>query len=112
MPSPSVHLTQVFSALADPTRRAVLTRLSAGPCRTTALLRPFKMALPSFAQHLDVLERSGLVRSRKVGRVRTYELAPQRLGVAEQWLATRRKAWHTRLNQLDSYLHTLEKERS
>ena len=112
MPNQSAQLTQVFSALADPTRRAVLARLSEGPCRTTALLQPFKMALPSFAQHLDVLERSGLVRSRKVGRVRTYELAPQRLEVAEQWLSTRRKEWHTRLNQLDSYLDTLKKERS
>ena len=112
MPNQSEHLTQVFSALADPTRRAVLARLSEGPCPTTALLRPFKMALPSFAQHLDVLERSGLVCSRKAGRVRTYELAPQRLEVAEHWLATRRREWQTRLNQLDSYLDTLKKERS
>ena len=112
MPNQSEQLTQMFSALADPTRRAVLARLSEGPCPTTSLLRPFKMALPSFAQHLGVLERSGLVRSRKVGRVRTYELAPQRLEVAENWLSARRREWHTRLNQLDSYLDTLKKERS
>ena len=57
MANQSEHLPQVFSALADPTRRAVLARLSEGPCPTTSLLRPFKMALPSFAQHLDVLEK-------------------------------------------------------
>ena len=69
-----MHLDRVFRALGDPTRRAVLSRLSAGPAAVSELARASDMALPSFAQHLDVLEQSGLVRSRKVGRVRTYRL--------------------------------------
>jgi DNA-binding transcriptional ArsR family regulator len=112
MPNQSEQLTQLFSALADPTRRAVLARLSAGPCATSALSQPFNMALPSFTQHLDVLEDCGLVRSRKVGRVRTYELAPQRLETAERWLARQRGAWERRLDQLDTCLDTMKKERT
>ena len=69
----------MFQALADPTRRAVITRLGRGPAATSELARPFAMALPSFTQHLDVLERSGLVASHKEGRVRTYRLVPKRL---------------------------------
>lgn len=111
MPNHTHQLTAVFSALADPTRRAVLARLSAGPCATTDLARRFPMALPSFTQHLDVLEASGLVTSRKVGRVRTYTLAPKKLQLAETWLAARRTDWTNRLDQLDSYLDTLKKER-
>ncbi len=79
MPNRSARLDRVFQALADPTRRAVLHRLGSGPAPVSELARPFRMALPSFAQHLDVLERSGLVRSRKAGRVRTYRLAPRSL---------------------------------
>src|SRR5467141_3758679 len=79
MPNQQMHLDRVFRALGDPTRRAVLSRLSAGPAAVSELARSSDMALPSFAQHLDVLEESGLVRSRKVGRVRTYRLVPQPL---------------------------------
>jgi DNA-binding transcriptional ArsR family regulator len=112
MPNQTQQLTAVFSALADPTRRAVLARLSAGPCATSELSRRFPMALPSFTQHLGVLEASGLVTSRKVGRVRTYTLAPKKLQAAETWLAARRAEWASRLDQLDSYLTTLRKDRA
>ena len=97
-------LGPVFQALADPTRRAVLERLARGPAGVTELARPFPMALPSFAQHLDVLERSGLVRSRKQGRVRTYALETRPLAEAVDWLARQRSTWEQRLDQLDQHL--------
>ena len=98
----------VFRALADPTRRHVLERLSSGPASVSDLAAPFDMALPSFVEHLRVLERSGLVHSHKAGRVRTYRLAPERLRLAEDWLTTQRKLWERRLNQLDDYLTKLK----
>jgi DNA-binding transcriptional ArsR family regulator len=70
------------------------------------------MALPSFVEHLKVLEQSGLVRSHKAGRVRTYELAPERLKIAEDWLGRQRRLWERRLDQLDSYLMKMKKEDS
>jgi DNA-binding transcriptional ArsR family regulator len=108
MPQATAELTDVFHALADPTRRAVLERLSRGPAAMTELARPFRMALPSFSQHLDVLENCGLVRSHKSGRVRTYQLAPRRLRLAEDWMARRRALWTRRLDQLDNYLNELK----
>ncbi|WP_348273228.1 metalloregulator ArsR/SmtB family transcription factor [Methylocapsa sp. D3K7] len=96
--------------MADPTRRAVLERLTRGPAPVSELARPFKMALPSFSQHLDVLESCGLVRSRKSGRVRTYKLAPQPLKAALHWIETQRKTWERRLDQLDTYLADLKEE--
>jgi DNA-binding transcriptional ArsR family regulator len=101
-------LDQVFQALADPTRRAVLQRLSDGAASTLELAGPFDMALPSFTQHLGMLEKFGLVRSRKSGRVRTYELAPKRLQAAEDWILNRRKLWERRLDQLDAYVLTMK----
>jgi DNA-binding transcriptional ArsR family regulator len=112
MPNQSVELDRVFQALADPTRRAVLERLSRGPTATTVLAEPFRMALPSFTQHLAMLEDCGLVRSRKAGRIRTYELAPKRLKHAEDWLAERRALWTTRLDQLDAHLYAMKKKES
>jgi DNA-binding transcriptional ArsR family regulator len=108
MPDRTAQLSQVFQALADPTRRAVLQRLSRGPVPTLELARTFNMALPSFTQHLNVLENSGLVRSKKHGRVRTYALAPGRLQAAEDWLTNQRKLWERRLDQLDAYLLTMK----
>lgn len=90
MPTRRPRLDPVFRALADPTRRAVLDHLSRSPATVTDLARPHKMALPSFLQHLQVLDSCGLVRSRKVGRVRTYRLAPGPLRQAEDWIAGRR----------------------
>jgi len=110
MPAPSAQLDRVFQALADPTRRAVLERLRRGPAAMSELAQPFPMALPSFAQHLDVLERCGLVRSRKAGRVRTYRLSPRPLQVADRWLARQREAWERRLDQLDDVLTDLKEE--
>lgn len=110
MAKQSAKFSHVFQALADPTRRAVLERLSRGPAPTTELAQPFKMALPSFLQHLDVLQKCGLVRSSKQGRVRTYQLAPQTLKDAEDWLATRRTLWERRLDQLDAFLLNLKEE--
>ena len=108
MPNQEPRLDRVFQALADPTRRAVLARLSTGPTSTSELARPFKMALPSFSQHLGVLESCGLVRSRKRGRVRTYELAPRPLRAAEGWIARQRTMWERRLDQLDRHLAVMK----
>lgn len=83
-------LDQVFQALADPTRRAMVDRLSRGPASVSELAKPFEMSLPAVVQHLQALEASGLVSSRKVGRVRTCQIEPETLGLAEQWLSERR----------------------
>ena len=98
----------VFRALADPTRLRLVERLSDRPASVSELAEPFAMALPSFMQHLKVLEGCGLVRSKKIGRVRTYELAPARLKLVEQWLVRQRKLWERRLDQLDAYLLEME----
>ena len=111
MPDQPAPLNRVFHALADPTRRAVLERLSRGPASVSELAQPFSMALPSFAQHLEVLERCGLVQSRKRGRVRTYQLAPEPLEAAEQWLVAQREHWDRRLDQLDDYLKTMKEQK-
>ena len=101
MPNQVERLDQVFSALADPTRRAVLRRLSAGTAAVSELAEPFDMALPSFLQHLRVLEESGLVHSKKEGRVRTYRLTPKTLSAAESWMKEQRALWERRLDPLD-----------
>ncbi|HEY9397647.1 MAG TPA: metalloregulator ArsR/SmtB family transcription factor [Burkholderiales bacterium] len=110
MPKQSPNLDRVFYALADPTRRAVLARLSAGPAAVTQLAEPFDMALPSFSQHLKVLENCGLIRSRKEGRVRTVELAPKPLQAAENWMVEQRGMWERRLDQLDAFVLQMKKE--
>lgn len=101
----------IFRALSDPTRRSVVERLSARPSSVSELAAPYKMALPSFVEHLKVLEGAGLVRSRKVGRVRTYELETERLRLAEDWLGRQRSIWERRLDRLDAYLLALNKEK-
>ena len=103
---------KVFHALANPTRRKVLERLSAGPATVSELAASFDMQLPSFVQHLSVLEQSRLVRSKKQGRVRTYELAPERFKVVEDWLTERRKLWEARLDRFDAYVQKLKEEES
>jgi len=108
MPNQTQCLDRVFQALSDPTRRAVLKRLSRGPAPTLELARPFGMALPSFTQHLSTLEKCGLVKSLKTGRVRTYTLAPRTLRAAERWMTDQRKLWESRLDQLDAYLLTMK----
>ena len=111
MPNQIASLDRVFHALADPTRRAVLHRLSTGPAAVSELAQPFDMALPSFMQHLNVLEDCVLVRSHKTGRVRTYQLAPQTLKAAERWMMDQRAIWERRLDKLDSYLETLKEKK-
>lgn len=108
MPNQSIQLDRVFYALADPTRRAVLERLSIGPAAVSELAKPFNMALPSFTQHLNVLSDCGLVQSQKIGRIRTYQLSPHALIAAEQWMVEQRHLWEARLNQLDAYLNQMK----
>lgn len=104
----SAATDSVFHALSNPTRRKVLERLSTGPATVSELAAPFDMQLPSFVQHLSVLERSRLVRSTKRGRVRTYEIAPERLEVVDGWLAARRRQWEERLDRFDQYVKQLK----
>jgi DNA-binding transcriptional ArsR family regulator len=102
----------VFYALSNATRRRVLRQLSAGPATVSELAAPFDMKLPSFVQHLSVLERSRLVKSKKRGRVRTYEIAPERFKVAEDWLSERRQLWESRFDRFDDYVMQLKQKES
>ncbi|MGN6549691.1 MAG: ArsR/SmtB family transcription factor [Pararhizobium sp.] len=104
------QLTAVFQALSDPTRRAVLERLTRGPATVSELARPFAMALPSFTQHLGVMEASGLVRSRKEGRSRIYTIEPRPLKAAEHWLSAQRALWERRLDSMDDFVRELKEK--
>jgi DNA-binding transcriptional ArsR family regulator len=106
--SKSATVDGVFRALSDPTRRDVIARLTRSPASVSELAAPFEMALPSFVQHLRVLESSGVVRSTKTGRVRTYQLVPKRLMVAEHWLAAQRDIWERRMDRFEHYANTME----
>ncbi len=109
-PSPA-QIDAIFRALADPTRRKIVERLGEGAASVSTLAADHRMALPSFVEHIKVLEGAGLVRSKKSGRVRTCELAPEKLGVAQSWLDRQRAIWEARLDRLDNYLLALKKER-
>lgn len=102
----------VFYALSHSTRRKVLEQLTAGPATVSELAKPFDMKLPSFVQHLSILERSRLVKSRKRGRVRTYVIAPDRFKVAEDWLSARRRLLEARLDRFDQYVKKLKEKES
>ncbi|WP_208720666.1 ArsR/SmtB family transcription factor [Leptospira jelokensis] len=104
----SESLNLVFQNLADPTRRAVLEKLSTGPATVSEMYASFEMALPSFMQHLSLLEKARLVKSYKFGRVRTFELEPNTLKIAETWLDKQRSMWEKRLDQLDSFLYKMK----
>jgi DNA-binding transcriptional ArsR family regulator len=104
----SLSLDQVFHALSDPTRRAIVRRLSRGPASVSELAKPFTMAMPSLLQHLQVLEASRLIRSEKSGRVRTCEMQPSALSLAEGWLAEQRALWEGRLDRMETYVATLQ----
>lgn len=108
--SPTSNIEATFRALGDPTRRRVIEQLSLKPASMTELSRPFSINLPTLSKHLGILERSGLVRSSKVGRVRTYQLVPGRLESAESWLCKQRTLWERRLDQLDGYLMTMKEK--
>lgn len=101
-------LDRVFHSLADPSRRAIVARLVAGPATVSELAAPLEMALPSVLQHLKVLEDSGLIRSEKAGRVRTCRIEPGRLSEAETWLKEQRALWEGRLDRLEAYLKTIQ----
>jgi DNA-binding transcriptional ArsR family regulator len=106
----SADLDRLFHALADPARRAMVERLSRGPAAVSELAGPLPMSLPAAMQHLGVLEQAGLVRSEKVGRVRTCAIKAGALSQAEQWINARRIEWEHRLDRLGDYLKTLENE--
>jgi len=106
----STGLDRLFHALADPARRAMVERLSRGPAPVSELARPLPMSLPAAMQHLGVLEAAGIVRSAKIGRVRTCAIEPEVLSQAEQWINARRIEWERRLDRLGDYLKTLEGE--
>lgn len=98
------QIQRVFHALGDPTRRAMLEQLSAGPVSVSGLARPFEMSLAAVVQHLQILEDSGLVRTQKSGRVRTCRIEPAGFSLAEQWISARRTAWEQRLDRLGELL--------
>ena len=100
-------LDLAFQALADPTRRAIIERLTQKPAPVSELARPLAMSLPAVMQHLAVLEAAGLVRSEKSGRVRTCRVNPEALTLAEQWIDARRREWERRLDRLGDYLATV-----
>jgi DNA-binding transcriptional ArsR family regulator len=101
---PAADLDLMFAALADGSRRSIVERLTRGPASVKELAEPLPMSLPAVLQHLHVLETSGLVRSEKVGRVRTCRLEPVALQEAEQWIADRRSRWAARLDRLGDFL--------
>jgi DNA-binding transcriptional ArsR family regulator len=98
------RLDRVFQALADPSRRVMVERLTRGPASVSELAKPLDMSLPAVVQHLHVLEASGLVKTEKVGRVRTCSIEPTTLHQAEQWISERRSTWEVRLDRLGDYL--------
>jgi DNA-binding transcriptional ArsR family regulator len=102
--SPSARLDDLFRALSDSCRRAMVERLTDGPASVSELAEPFDMALPTVVQHLQVLEQSGIVTSEKVGRVRTYQLAPDALVPANAWIVARRRPQEAQLDRLGDYL--------
>ena len=98
------ELDGVFHALADPSRRSIVERLALGSATVTDLAAPLPMSMPAVLQHLQVLEDSGLVRSRKVGRVRTCSIEVKALQPVERWIEERRSSWERRLDRLGAYL--------
>lgn len=110
MDNNKASLDGVFHALADPTRRAVVQRLARGSATVTELAKPFNMALPSFMKHISVLEASGLIGSKKVGRTRTCKIKPKKLSTAETWLDQQRALWEGRGDRLTEYAETLASE--
>jgi len=106
------NLDSLFHGLADPTRRAVIARLAAGPAPVSELARPHGMALPSFLKHLKVLESGGWIETAKLGRVRTCRLKPEAAAAAQDWLDRQRRIWEGRLDRLDALVEALEQERT
>lgn len=108
MLSERVHVDRVFHALGDPTRRAMIDKLSEGPISVSKLARPLDITLAAVVQHLQILEKSGLVRTEKLGRVRTCRMEPRGLSLAERWIHNRRSLWEKRLDRLGAFLEEEE----
>jgi DNA-binding transcriptional ArsR family regulator len=106
----SARLDLASQALADPTRRGMLARLSRGPASVSELAKPLPMSLPAVLQHLQLLEASGLVRSEKKGRVRTCSIEPKAMSAAERWIGEQRAIWEGRLDRLENFLETMKAE--
>ena len=101
-------MDRVFQALGDPARRAMIERLSRGPASVSELARPFEMTLAAVVQHVQVLEQSGVIKTEKVGRVRTCRLEPRGLSAAERWISKRRATWERRFDRLEAFLEETE----
>lgn len=107
-----VDVVAVFGALGDATRCAVVERLCVGPATVSQLAAPFDMALPSFLQHLGVLERAGIVTTHKVGRTRSAQIDPVTLAATRDWFAALGNHWERRLDQLDALLLATDGDRT
>ena len=110
MLSQRTHINRVFHALGDPTRRAMVEKLSEGPVSVSSLAKPLAITLAAVVQHLQVLEKSGLVHTTKVGRVRTCRIEPRGLTVAERWISDRRSLWERRFDRLGNFLSQAEED--
>lgn len=108
MPKQSAALSRTFAALADPTRRRIVERLSRGRATVSEIAKPLAMSLPAVVQHLHVLEESGLIRSEKTGRVRTCWVEPKAIGAAQSWLSKQHDMWSARFDRLDALLENRE----
>jgi DNA-binding transcriptional ArsR family regulator len=104
MPAKKVNIDRVFHALGDPTRRAIVEKLSKGPISVSRLAAPLDITLAAVVQHLQILVESGLVHTEKVGRIRTCGIEPAGLSVAEQWIDERRSSWEERFDRLGDLL--------
>ena len=105
-------LSLLFHALADPTRRSILTRLAEGSARVTDLAAPTGLRLPTVMRHLSVLEEAGLIATSKDGRIRTCAIAPEALSPVRTWLDQLRVIWEARLDRLDAFVTNVMKERA
>lgn len=110
MPNQQPSLDLMFQALADPARRSMVERLSRGAASVSELARPLDMSLPAVMQHLAMLEAGGIVTSEKVGRVRTCQIRPEALSMAEQWINQRRTQWERRLDRLGDFLAAADED--
>jgi DNA-binding transcriptional ArsR family regulator len=104
-------LSLLFHALADPTRRSVLTQLAEGPASVTDLAGPTGLRLPTVMRHLSVLQEAGLIATSKDGRIRTCAIVPEALGPVRTWIDEQRAIWESRLDRLDAYVMNVMKER-
>jgi DNA-binding transcriptional ArsR family regulator len=104
------QLSATFAALADPTRRAILARLASGECSVSELAEPFEMSMPAVSKHLRVLEQAGLISKRRDAQKRPCRIEAAPLKEVSEWAERYRHIWEERLDRLDSYLQTLQKE--